>query len=184
MTMARIMQGSASRMLALIDDVLDLARGRLGGGLAVHRSGEEPLEPVLWAVIAELSASHPDRIVEASLALAEPVNYDRTRIAQLFSNLLSNALIYGSHDKPVRVSASSNPVIFELSVANAGDPIPSAALEHLFKPFYRSAVLRHREGLGLGLYIADQIARAHGGTLSVVSTPEETNFTFRMPNHV
>jgi phosphoserine phosphatase RsbU/P len=71
--------------------------------------------------------------------------------------------------------------IFELSVANAGEPIPTAALERLFQPFYRSTVLRDREGLGLGLYIAHEIAKAHGGTLEVQSTQEETRFTFRMP---
>ena len=70
---------------------------------------------------------------------------------------------------------------FELSVANAGEPTPPAALERLFHPFYRSAVLQSREGLGLGLYIAHEIATAHGGTLGVTSTEEETCFTFRIP---
>jgi len=63
---------------------------------------------------------------------------------------------------------------------HAGEPIPAAALERLFQPFYRSA-LHDREGLGLGLYIAYEIAVAHGGTLSVNSAQKETRFTFRMP---
>jgi signal transduction histidine kinase len=70
---------------------------------------------------------------------------------------------------------------FELSVSNAGNPIAPATLEHLFEPFYHSGPAHAREGLGLGLYIAGEIAKAHGGTLSVTSTPEETRFTFRMP---
>jgi len=78
------------------------------------------------------------------------------------------------------VQATSDERSFELSVANAGEPIPCAALERLFQPFYR-AVIHDREGLGLGLYIAHEIATAHGGTLGASSTAEETRFTFRMP---
>jgi signal transduction histidine kinase len=178
--MARIMRESAARMLALIENMLDLARGRLGGGLTLHRDASEPLEPVLREVIAELNASQPDQLMETEFALVEPIDCDRVRIAQLFSNLLGNALTYGSKAQPVRVRAVSDAASFELSVANSGDPIPPAALEHLFQPFYRSA-LHNREGLGLGLYIAHEIATAHGGTLSVESTQKETRFTFRMP---
>jgi len=178
--MMRLVRECASRMLTLIDNLLDLARGRLGGGLTLHRDADEPLEPVLQAVIAEQKTIHDGRAVEAVIDLAEPVDCDRSRIAQLFSNLLSNALSYGAVDSPVRVRAVSGAGNFELSVANAGEAIPAAALDHLFQPFYRSA-LHDREGLGLGLYIAHEIAVAHGGTLSVVSTGEETRFTFQMP---
>jgi signal transduction histidine kinase len=180
-TMARLMRDSTSRMQALIDNLLDLARGRLGGGLTLNRDAAEPLEPVLREVIAELKASQSDRVVETTFTLVEPVNCDRARIAQLFSNVLGNALTYGSSDQPVRVRAFCDARTFELSVANAGDPIAPSALERLFHPFYRSQAHGHREGLGLGLYIAHQIAMAHGGTLAVASTEEETRFTFRMP---
>jgi signal transduction histidine kinase len=180
-TMARLMRDSTSRMQALIDNLLDLARGRLGGGLTLNRDANEPLEPVLREVIGELKASQPDRVIETTFALAEPVNCDRARLAQLFCNVLGNALTYGASDQPIRVRAFSDARAFELSVANAGDPIAPAALERLFHPFYRSEVHGYREGLGLGLYIAHQIATAHGGTLAVASTEEETRFTFRMP---
>ena len=100
---------------------------------------------------------------------------------QLFSNLLGNALTYGSADRAVRVRAISDERGFELSVSNAGNPIRAVALEHPFQPFYRSAVMHNREGLGLGLYISHEIATAHGGTLEVASTQEETTFCFRMP---
>ena len=70
---------------------------------------------------------------------------------------------------------------FELSVANAGAPIPQAAMEKLFQPFTRGIVGPDQQGLGLGLFIASEVARAHGGTLAVTSTPEQTRFTFRMP---
>jgi signal transduction histidine kinase len=180
-SIVRLVRDSAKRMQSLIDNLLDLTRGRLGSGLSLNRDTNEPLEPVLREIIAELNASLPDRSVETVFRIADPVHCDRIRIAQLFSNLLSNALSYGAVDQPVRVQAISDGQIFELSVANAGEPIPQAALERLFQPFYRSAVLRDREGLGLGLYIAHEIATAHGGTLEVQSTPEETRFTFRMP---
>lgn len=177
--MVRVVRNSALRMATLIDNLLDLARGRQGK-LILNRA-KELLEPVLRSVIAELNSTHPDRMIEAAFTLAEPINCDRNRIAQLFSNLLSNALSYGSVGQPIRVHAGCGAACFELSVANAGEPIPPAALKRLFQPFYRSAVRQNREGLGLGLYIAHQIATAHGGTLSVKSTQEETRFTFRMP---
>jgi sigma-B regulation protein RsbU (phosphoserine phosphatase) len=168
-------------MVALIENMLDLARGRLGGGLPLTRDAAAPLEPVLQGVISELKSSQPDRVVETEFSLTEPINCDRARIAQLFSNLLGNAFSYGARDQPVRVWAKNEAATFELGVANAGDPISPAALEYLFQPFYRSAVLKNREGLGLGLYIAREIALAHGGTLDVESRPEETRFVFRMP---
>ena len=86
--------------------------------------------------------------------------------------------------RPVRRGFSRRAICgaesLELSVANAGERIPAAALERLFQPFYRSSLLA-REGLGLGLYIAHEIAVAHGGTLDVESSDEETCFTFRIP---
>ncbi len=179
--MAVLIRNSALRMNALIENMLDLARGRLSGGLTLARDADQPLGPVLDEVIAEARASHPDRMIEISIALVGPVYCDRGRIAQLLSNLLSNALTYGSADGPVRVHANSHKESFLLSVSNTGQPIPASALPHLFEPFYRSTGAHAREGLGLGLYIAAEIAKAHGGALSVTSTHEQTCFTFQMP---
>ena len=69
----------------------------------------------------------------------------------------------------------------ELSVANKGDPIPPNVAERLFESFYRSSAGSDKQGLGLGLYIASEIARAHGGTLKVNSTPDETRFVLKIP---
>ena len=172
---------SLSRMSGLIDDVMDFARGRLGGGLPLNLDADETLEPTLVQVVQELQSTHPDSKVELSLALEEPVRCDRSRIAQLLSNLLANALTYGGSSCPVRVSASAKGGTFLLTVANRGEPIPPAAMQKLFQPFVRGAVPRSGEGLGLGLYIVAEIARAHGGQLGVTSTAAETCFTLRMP---
>ena len=176
-----MMQSSVTRMSALINDVLDFARGRLGNGLTVSLDSPEPLEPVLNHVVAELQAAWPGRSIEVTTALQSFVCCDHTRIGQLFSNLLANALAYGAADRPVRVHAASDPAEFVLSVSNAGDPIAPATLGRLFQPFSRGGVWPNQAGLGLGLYIAHQIASAHGGTLVALSTPAETRFTFRMP---
>jgi signal transduction histidine kinase len=176
-----LMQSAVVRMAGLINNVLDFARGRLGGGLSLSRDAAAPLEPVLRQVFAELQASYPDRVIETEFALTDPVDCDRARMAQLFSNLLSNALTYGAADAPIRVRAKTDHDFFELSVSNFGDPIPAAALKRLFQPFTRGAVRPHQQGLGLGLYIAFEIANAHGGTLTVDSTDAETTFELRMP---
>ncbi len=175
-----VIQGGAVRMSSLIDDVMDFARGRLGGGLPLALSAARPLEPTLRHVIEELQTSFPDRTIDAAIALDRPIRCDQTRIAQLLSNLLSNALTYGTAAEPVRVRASLDRGGFELSVANCGHAIPQAVIDRIFQPFARGAVQPNQQGLGLGLFIASEIARAHGGTLAVVSSADETRFTFRM----
>ena len=176
-----MMQSSATRMTALINDVLDFARGRLGGGFKLNRDAKEPLQPVLDQVIAEVRAAWPDRTIEAEFALAGSIDCDRDRMAQLFSNLVGNAVKHGTADAPVRVQALTGEGALKLSVANAGDPIPPFTLQRLFRPFTRGTGATNPQGLGLGLYIASEIARAHGGILTVNSTLEETRFTFLMP---
>jgi signal transduction histidine kinase len=174
-----VMQNSVRRIAGLIDDVMDFARGRLGSGIVIHRA-TQPLEPVLRQVIAEVQSGDPWKRIDAKLDLKLPVNCDAARIGQMLSNLLGNAVSYGAADKPIRVVAETGLQQFELSVANTGKPIPKETLERIFLPFSRGTS-ENREGLGLGLYIASEIARAHGGVLSVSSTAAETRFTFRMP---
>ena len=176
------MHGSVRRMASLIDDVLDFARGRLGGGLTLQRNMDEQLEPVLNQVLAELRAGFPDKSIDINFAITKPVNCDSDRLAQLFSNLVGNALTHGAADSPIQVQAKTNGEVFELSVANSGEPIAADTMKRLFQPFYRGMGKSSQQGLGLGLYIASEIARAHGGTLDVASSPEETRFTFKMPS--
>ena len=105
LTILQMMQASVVRMSGLINNVMDFARGRLGGGLNLDRRNEA-LGPVLDQVVAEFRMSQPDRAIETEFSLAEPVNCDRSRIAQLASNLIGNALLYGKAGAPVRVQAA------------------------------------------------------------------------------
>ena len=173
---------SITRMSELIENVLDFARGRLGGGFVTARDAEQPLEPVLLQVVDELRGVHPEREVTVDIHLREPVKCDRQRIGQLLSNLLGNAFVYGASTAPIQVSARAEGGQFELCVANAGSPIELSALDRLFQPFFRGKVRSSREGLGLGLYICAEIAKAHGGTIDVTSDTEMTRFTLRMPS--
>lgn len=174
-----LMTGSIMRASALIDNVLDFARGRLGGGITLDRDAE-PLEPVLRQVVSELRSIAPDRTVTAHYDLAETVHCDRMRIGQLLSNLLGNALTHGAKDQPVRINASAANDELVIAVSNGGDPIPPEALERLFQPFFRGQD-RVKHGLGLGLHIASEIARAHGGNLVARSDATATTFIFTMP---
>jgi sigma-B regulation protein RsbU (phosphoserine phosphatase) len=178
-TIIVMMQKTIVRMAGLIDNVLDFARGRLGGGVALTLS-TLPLEPVLQQIVDELQNAHPESIIKTDFALTKPVTADPVRIGQLLSNLLGNALVYGTEGEPVTVSAKTESN-FELAVCNTGDPISDAAMERLFYPFSRGEVRPSQQGLGLGLYIASEIAKAHGGAIDVTSTRELTCFTLRMP---
>lgn len=179
-TLVSLIKDCTKRMSELIDNVLDFARGRFGSGLTLSYDSM-PVEPLLKHVIAELQTSSPNRIIKLECRLAEQVNYDHNRLAQLFSNLLGNAITYGDIDKPIHVKAISGNGEFKLSVANSGDPISPAVMERLFQPFSRGEVRPSQEGLGLGLYISAEIARAHEGTLTVTSNTQETCFTLQMP---
>ncbi len=178
---AELMQKSIDRMSQLIDNVLDFAQGRLGGGLILQRVPTKTVEDILDQIAAEIRSSHMDTNIETKFVVQGPINCDPQRIGQLFSNLLGNAVTHGAKNKPIVARAATENGIFELSVTNAGDPIPPATMARLFQPFYRGAVKSSLQGLGLGLFITAEIARAHGGTLGVTSTEDETRFTFQMP---
>jgi signal transduction histidine kinase len=175
------MQASTLRMAGLIDDVMDFARARLGGGFEVERRSSPGLGDTILQVVDELRLAYPDREIVAEVGLEAPVACDSGRVARLLSNLLGNALRHGADDAPVTVQARTGDGCFELSVTNAGEAIPPARMAVLFEPFTRAEHHHGQQGLGLGLYIASEIARAHGGTLGVMSDDAETRFTFSMP---
>lgn len=177
----RLMQASAIRMGGLIDNLLDFARARLGAGMALTLDADAPLAPTLLQVISEIQAAHPDRTIESVFALDAPISVDHARLAQLFSNLLGNAITHGDPDQPIRVEAGVTDGQLYLTVANSGAPIPADTMPHLFQPFYRGQVRPSQQGLGLGLFIAEAIAKAHGGRIEVSSNAAETRFTFVIP---
>lgn len=182
MKLVKIIQDSTIRTKGLIDNMLDFASGRLGGGIKLNYENNDSLEDVINQVINELRVVHPDRLILTDLDLNKEIKGDHKRIAQLFSNLLGNAITHGEQGTPIIVSAKTESDHFELCVTNKGNKISSEAKRHLFMPFSRGKVHQGQEGLGLGLYIASEIAKAHNGKLSVDSTDEQTCFTFHIPN--
>ena len=180
------MERSCERMGELIRDVLDLARGRLGGGIPVQRQTADQLLPQLRQVIAEVQSGNPGVAIESSLRIDHPVDCDPNRTSQLFSNLLTNAVSHGDTGRPILVDATSDAAGFRLSVTNWGEPIPPQTMERLFEPFWRggseAGAPKLALGLGLGLYIAAEIAKAHHGSLQVSSSAESgTSFVFEIP---
>ncbi|QOG23386.1 sensor histidine kinase [Bradyrhizobium sp. SEMIA] len=105
------------------------------------------------------------------------VNVDAGRLSQMISNLLGNAITYGAPDEPINIVARSSDAGFRIQVINKGPPIPAQAMPHLFTAFHQGDVLPNQKGLGLGLYISQEIARAHGGQISATSTDDSTIFT-------
>ncbi|QHI97676.1 sensor histidine kinase [Xylophilus rhododendri] len=174
---------TARRMAGLIDDVLDLARTRLGDGIGLEAERIEDLGAAWTDVVGELVQAHPDRDIRQKLMdIYAPVRADRGRLQQLLSNLLGNALAHGAADEPITVSAHTEGSDVVLWVANGGPAIPASELDKIFQPYWRPAHSKPGGGLGLGLYICAEIVRAHGGVIRARSSAEEgTVFEVRLP---
>lgn len=176
------MRGSVNRMGLLIENLLDQARNRSGGGIVIERTLSNDLHPSLEQIIAELQAVAQGQDIAAAIHLPEEVNCDVPRVSQMFSNLLANAITHGAAGSPIEVDVKLGGGSLTLSVTNYGSKIANDMLPTLFMPFEQGQDRPSREGLGLGLFIASEIADGHGGTLTVDSTDERTVFTFQMPN--
>jgi len=176
-----LMKTSLGRMSNLIENLLDRARQRHDGGIVIERDADAPLEPVILQIVSEIKAVSPDHVIECDIDLRGNIDCDRERIAQMLSNLLRNAITYGAEGRRIEVAAKRAEGEIVLSVANEGKAIPADILPSLFLPFQQGTAGRNRKGLGLGLYIASEIAKAHGGNLSVTSDDDQTKFIFRMP---
>ena len=177
-----LMRASVNRMGLLIENLLDQARNRSGAGIVIERVRTDDLGASLDQIIAELQAVAPNQPIEVDVYLPVPVYCDPPRVSQLFSNLLANAITHGEQGLPIKVNARATKDSFKLSVANGGDKITDDKMPTLFMPFERRDDRPSREGLGLGLFIASEIAKGHDGTLKVQSDHVETVFTFKMPN--
>lgn len=184
--LAQRIESSAHRMGAMISDILDLTRARLAGGLPLHLAPVE-LHPVCRQVTEELATVHPQRRIHLELHGEAQGVWDGARLSQLLSNLVGNALEHSGPDADVTVrcsDAEGGQVV--LQVHNPGPPIPNELLPSLFDPFRQAPSVRESgtrsSGLGLGLFVVREIARAHGGSVEVHSTREHgTTFRVRLP---
>ncbi len=177
-------QRSAARIDALVSLLIDFTYARLGKGIPT-RPGPMDAKAVVERAVAGLRDRYPGREIRVDAPEQTLLgSWDGDRIAQLVDNLVSNALQYGA-DAPITVSlARGADQSLELRVHNAGPAIPADLREHLFDPYRRGkgAEISHPRGLGMGLYIVREIARAHGGTVEVRSDDADgTLFTVRLP---
>ncbi|SDJ52056.1 hypothetical protein SAMN04487898_103148 [Pedobacter sp. ok626] len=179
--LAEIVKNSSFRMKELIDNVLDLARTDQGSGISLNIQKNQPVSDLLKEVIIELQTVWPDIKIELTEDLSAPVKCDANRIAQLFSNLLGNAITHGDKSGPIKVRTTTDNGYFNLSVTNSGTAIPKERLKSLFQPYVRGEDKNGSEGLGLGLFICSEIAKGHGGKLQVRSNEKETIFSLMLP---
>jgi two-component system sensor histidine kinase/response regulator len=173
---------SADRMTRMIEQLLDFARARRGHGIPLHL-GRMHLGELCRQAVQELEDANP----EASLRFQEAGDvsgvWDADRLAQVVTNLVGNAVQHGTKGKPITIELDgTEPATVRLRIHNVGT-IPSDALPRLFEAFKQAptAARTHRSGLGLGLFIAREIARAHGGDLVVQSSDDGTTFEVILP---
>lgn len=180
-TLDRI-ESSGRRMASMVAQLLDLARSRLAGGITVEPSHTD-LGSIVTSVVDELRLVHPAREIRW-----EPSEmwggWDRDRIGQVISNLLGNAIEHGDPVRPTTIVVSMSEGTARITVHSEGPPIQSDLLPVLFDPYRRTSARGERsKGLGLGLFITQQIVLAHGGSIDVRSTAEDgTTFTINLPS--
>jgi PAS domain S-box-containing protein len=176
---------SSRRMARMIEQILDLTRSRLVGRLEVKPAPMD-LCSAISAIVDELRGAHPARVITVHCSTLEGV-WDRDRLEQVLSNLIGNALAYGDPATPVTIDARAEGGQVTIVVHNHGPPISEALQAKLFDPFRRGereSRTSNTDGLGLGLYITNEIVRAHGGTISVRSNAADgTTFVVILPHH-
>jgi signal transduction histidine kinase len=186
-TLASIVH-SGMHMSKLIENLLDFTRTRFGQPLVVKRESMD-LAPVCRQTVAEFVAAYPERTIRLDCGAALHGAWDATRISQMLSNLISNAIQHGDQTTPVTVEVRSESQEIVLKVHNDGPPIPQSELPTIFDPFSRgakqdTAAVNESRHLGIGLFVARQIVEAHSGKISVTSTVQGgTTFVVRLPRH-
>ncbi|WP_354682980.1 HAMP domain-containing sensor histidine kinase [Cupriavidus necator] len=175
---------SGARMQALLDDLCDFNRTRLGLGLNIHPS-QIDLAARFADELDQLRAVHPERQIGLHLYGDLQGVWDGQRLQQVLGNLVLNAIKYGSPDTAIEVVATGEDEEVRFEVRNRGPALDSSMLEYIFDPLRRGPDHDNRHGdersLGLGLYIASEIAKAHGGAIEVRSDQAETTFAVRLP---
>jgi signal transduction histidine kinase len=180
------MFNSAKRMSKLINDLIDFTRTHLGPGIPI-RVKQGSLVAVCEEVVNELRTFHPEQLIELHVPPQLDAIFDDSGIAQVLSNLIGNAIQYGSPDVPVVVRVTSSEADIAIAVNNRGTAIPSDRLTAVFDPMVRIAAnansdYTERTSLGIGLFISREIIHAHGGKIALASTDAEgTTFTVTMP---
>jgi signal transduction histidine kinase/FixJ family two-component response regulator len=180
--LARI-ASSNRRMMRMVEQILDLSRSRIGGGLEINPAPMQ-LCTALAGVVDELRTAHPSQTI---ILVCAPIRgtWDRDRLEQVFSNLIGNAIHHGLADRPVTVRVDQDAETIHVDVHNEGPPIPEALRVTLFDPFRRGnrdSRGARTAGLGLGLYISGQLVAAHGGQIEVRSSSAEgTTFRVTLP---
>lgn len=181
-TLGRRIRNSSGRMNRLISQMLDLSRLRGGLGLDI-RFVPADLTRLIEDLIDEAGNAHPGALYEADLAPGLLLEGDPDRIAQMVSNLLGNARHHGTPGRPIRVRLHGGEEQAVIEVRNAAPAIDEGLATQLFSPFKKSFTRgpAPRRGLGLGLYIAHEIAVGHGGRLSYRHEDPEVVFTVELP---
>lgn len=183
-----VVQRSVAQMKALLDDLVEYTRHRLGSGLSVDPAPLQ-LDKFAHNTLQEIEAISPSRTLTLTSEGDLHGEWDARRLHQALSNLVFNALKYGFPDAPVRVRLDGNlEAEVVLTVENDGKPISPAMLPRLFDPLVRADGDEVSEdsqvagaNLGLGLYVVREIATAHGGTVEVRSDASSTCFELRLP---
>ena len=177
---------SGDSIKALLDDLVDFNRTKLGLGINITLANVD-LASVLADELEQLRAAHPGRRLELEVVGDTRGLWDDRRMKQLLRNLVSNAIQYGAPDAPVRIVLTGEEASVRIEVVNRGPALEPSALDQIFDPLTRGTSQRHAtdEGLGLGLYIVREVARAHGGEVDVCFGEGETVFVVRLPrrNH-
>lgn len=171
------------RMRQLLDDLLDYNRTSLHIGVRVSPEMVD-LSAICREELELLRAALPTSTIVFTTHGATAGKWDPSRIKQVVSNLVTNAAKYGDVGSEIRIELKGGPTVVELSVANTGPDIPGELMHLLFEPLRRHAIADaqgERESLGLGLYIAQQVALAHGGNIAAESADGLTRFTMTLP---
>ena len=182
LTLASRIQTSGKRMLGLVSDLLDFTRSRLGSGIPITPTDTD-LATLSSETLDEVRAHHPDRDFRFAASGDLRGQWDGERVSQALSNLIGNAVQHGNATSPIVVTAREEADGIAISVQNRGAVIPGADQADIFNPFKSIASSethkQDQKSMGLGLYIAQQIAIAHGGVIDVESS-EELGTTFRL----
>jgi two-component system, sensor histidine kinase and response regulator len=177
------MISAGDRMTEMIEQMLDLTRARLADGLGfAHQDQRVDLAALVLRAVDELRCRHPEREITIEVAADSTTSGDPDRLLQLLSNLIGNALEHGAPGRPVHVRADAEAGAIVVRLHNRG-AIPAELLPTIFDPFRgRRSASSRAGGLGLGLFISQQIAIAHGGGIEVESNEQlGTVFTVRLP---